>query len=48
MAYDDFKNFSRRTASFKVLPDKVFNIAKNPKNDLYQGGLASLVYNIFG
>ena len=31
----------------KVLRDKAFNIAKNPKYDGYQRGLASMVYNIF-
>ena len=34
-----------RRTSDKVLRDKTFNIAKNPKYDGYQGGLASLVYN---
>ena len=29
----------------KVLRDKAFNIAKNPKYDEYQRGLASMVYN---
>ena len=29
MAYGDFKDIVRRTASNKVLRDKVFNIAKN-------------------
>ena len=33
MAYEDFKNLLRRKASDKVLRDKVFNIAKNPKYD---------------
>ena len=33
-----------RTASDKVLRDKAFDIAKNPKNDGYQQGLASMVY----
>ena len=28
----------------KVFPDKVFNVAKNPKYDGYQCGLASVVY----
>ena len=28
MAYGDFKNLARRTASDKILPDKAFNIAK--------------------
>ena len=27
--------------------DKAFNIAKNPKYDEYQRGLASMVYNFF-
>ena len=31
MAYGDFKNLNRRTAAKKVLRDKAFNIAKNPK-----------------
>ena len=47
MAYGDFKDLVRRTASDKVLRNKVFNIAKNPKYDGYQRGLASMIYNIF-
>ena len=47
MAYGDFKDLSRRTASDKVLRDKAFNIAKNPKYDGYQRGLASMVYKYF-
>ena len=47
MAYGDFKDLARRTASDKVLRDKAFNIAKNPKYDGYQRRLASMVYNIF-
>ena len=31
MAYGDFKDLAERTASDKILPDKAFNIAKNPK-----------------
>ena len=31
MAYGDFKDLKRRTASDKVLRDKAFNIAKNKK-----------------
>ena len=27
--------------------DKAFNVAKNPKYDEYQRGLASMVYNFF-
>ena len=39
MAYGDFKNLARRTASDKLLRDKIFNIAKNPKYDGDQSGL---------
>ena len=45
MAYGDFKVLPRRTASDKVLHNKVFNIAKNPKYDGYHRGHASMVYN---
>ena len=44
MAYGDFKDLKRRTTSDKILRDKAFNIAKNPKYDGYQEGLASMVY----
>ena len=37
----------RRTASDKVLRDKAFNIAKNPKYDGYQCGLTSMAYKVF-
>ena len=47
MAYGDFKDLERRTTSDKVLRDKAFNIAKNPKYDGYQRGLASMVYKVF-
>ena len=47
MAYGDFKDLKRRTFSDKVLRDKAFNIAKNPKYDGYQRGLASMVYKFF-
>ena len=43
MAYGDFKVLTRRTTSDKVLRDKTFNIAKNPKYDGYQRGDASMV-----
>ena len=33
MAYGDFKDLKRRAISHKVLRDKVFNIAKNPRYD---------------
>ena len=47
MAYADFKDLAKRTASDKVLRDEAFNITKNPKYDGYQRGLASMVYNFF-
>ena len=47
MAYGDFKDLTRRTASDKILRDKAFNIANNPKYDWYQRGLASVVYKMF-
>ena len=47
MAYGDFKDLKRRTASDKILRDKAFNIAKNPKYDGYQRNLASVVYTFF-
>ena len=47
MANGDFKDLERRTFSDKVLRDKAFNIAKNPKYDGYQRGLASMVYKFF-
>ena len=47
MVYGDFRDLKRRTASDKVLRDKAFNIAKNPKDDGYQRGLASMVYKLF-
>ena len=42
-----FKDLKRRTYSDKVLKDKAFAIANNLKYDIYQRGLASMVYNIF-
>ena len=47
MAYDDLKNLPRRIAADKVLRDKAFNIAKNPRYFRYQRGLASMVYLVF-
>ena len=47
MAYGDFKDFARKTASNKVVRGKAFNIAKNPKCDGYQRGLDSMVYKFF-
>ena len=47
MTYGDLKDLKRRTVSVKVLGDKTFNIAKNPKYDGYQRELASMVYTFF-
>ena len=37
-----------RTASDNVLRDKAFNIAKTPRSDGYQRGLASMIHKFFG
>ena len=47
MAFEDFKDLAKRTASDKFLRDKAFNIAKNLKYDGYQIGLASMFYKFF-
>ena len=44
MAYGDFKNLKRRTASDKILRDKAFSITSNPKYVGYQRGPASMFY----
>ena len=36
-----------RTEADKVLRDKAYDIASNPKYDGYQRGLASMVYKFF-
>ena len=46
-AYGGFRDLPRKTAYNKVLHDKTFNIAKNPKYDEYQCRLPGLVYNFF-
>ena len=40
MAHGDFKDLARRNAADKILRDKAFNIAKDPKYDGYQRGLS--------
>ena len=47
MAYGKTKDLTKRTHSDKVLKDKAFKIASNPKNDGYQRGLSSMVYKFF-
>ena len=44
MAYGKLKYLVKRTQSDKVLKDKAFKIASDPKYDGYQRGLASMVY----
>ena len=48
MAYGDFKDLIRRTASDEMLRDEAFIIVKNLKCDGYQRGLTSMVYKCFG
>ena len=47
MAYGDFKDLKKRAAADKFKRDKAFNIAKNPKYDVYERGLASMVSKFF-
>ena len=47
MPYGKSKDLAKRTQSDKVLRDKAFKIASDPKYDGYQRGLASMVYTSF-
>ena len=47
MGDGDFKVLTKITVSDNIWRDKPFSIAKNPKYDGYQKGLASMVYKIF-
>ena len=47
IAYDKSKDLAKRTQLDKVLRDKAFKIASDPKYDGYQRGLASMVYKFF-
>ena len=44
MAYGDFKDLTKRITFDKILRDKAFNIAKNPKYNGYEKGLALIIY----
>ena len=46
-AYSDSKDVIKRTVADKILKNKAFDIAKDPKYDGYQRGLASMVYKFF-
>ena len=47
MGYRKSKDIIKKTQSHKVLKDKAFEIACNPKYDGYQRGLASMVHKFF-
>ena len=47
MAYGKTKDLTARTQSDKVLKDKEFKIASDPRYDGYQRGLTSMVYKVF-
>ena len=44
MAYGKSRDLAKRTQSDKILRDKAFRTASDPKYDGYQRGLASMVY----
>ena len=46
-AYSDSKGLTKRTVADKILKNRAFDIAKDPKYDGYQRGLASMVYKFF-
>ena len=46
-AYSDSKDLTKRTVAVKIFKNKAFDIAKDPKYDGYQKGLASMVYKFF-
>ena len=45
MVHGDFKDLTKRTTADQVLRNKSFNIAKDPKYDGYQRGLASKFFD---
>ena len=47
-AYSDSKDLTKTTQSDKVLKEKAFAVASNPKYGGYQRGLALMIYKIFG
>ena len=47
MAYGESKDLAKRSQSDKVLSNKAFQIASNPKYDGYQRGLGSMVSKCF-
>ena len=47
LAYGKSITLGKRTRAYKVLRDKAFKIASDPKYDGYQRELASMVYKFF-
>ena len=47
MAYGNSKDLAKRTQSDKILKNKAYKIASDPKYDGYQRGLVSMVYKFF-
>ena len=47
MASGKYKELQKRAQSNKVLKDKAFEIANNPRYDGYQRGLVSMAYKFF-
>ena len=46
-AYSDSEDLTKRTVADKILRNRAFKIAKDPKYDGYQRGLASMIYKFF-
>ena len=47
MAYGHFEDLKKKNSCCKVLRDKAFRFAKDPKYDGYQRGLVSMAYKFF-
>ena len=46
-AYSDSKDVPKRTISDKILKDRAYEIARNPRYDGYKRGLATMIYKFF-
>ena len=47
VAYGKYKDLTKRTQSDKVFGEKAFEIASNSKDDGYERGFASILYQSF-
>ena len=47
MTHNKYKDLEKRTQSDRVLKDKAFKIAGDPRYNGYERGLASMVYKFF-